>query len=81
MTEKLPDYLPFKEETWMKIKNNWDFYRDQIGLEGEILLDLVKEDKSQSEIEEVIKLHRIERKVNMQAYKALKKELNGRVYN
>jgi hypothetical protein len=78
MTEKLPDYLPFKEEVWKKIKNNWDFYRNQIGLEGDIYMDLLKEEKSHSEIEEVIRLHRIERKVNIQIFKALKKDLNGK---
>ena len=68
MVDTITQYRPIKEDVWGKIKTSWDFYRDQIGLEGNIMLDLVKEEKSMNEIEEVIELHRIERNDNIKAY-------------
>lgn len=70
MLEK--EYRPFKNTEWEKIKASWDFYRDQIGLEGEILEDV--KDKDQHDINEIIRLHRIERNENIQAYYDLKYE-------
>ncbi|KKP46225.1 MAG: hypothetical protein UR39_C0014G0006 [Candidatus Woesebacteria bacterium GW2011_GWA1_33_30] len=65
-------YQPFKRERWQKIKDVWDLYKENVGLEGEIGFKLVQEGRSQSEIDQEIDTHRNKSKNNLEAWHGLK---------
>jgi hypothetical protein len=68
-------YRPYSKEQWAKIEKLWKIYRDDIGLEGELCSQLVKEHKSDDEIKEAIEMHRKDVEGNLEAWNQLKGEI------
>lgn len=67
-------YCPYTKEQWAKIKEVWDLYKENIGLEGDICLKLVREGKSLGEINGAIEKHRMSIKDDLETWHRLKKE-------
>ena len=76
MSEKILGYNPYSQESWEKIEKAWSFYREQIGLEGDILFNLIKEGNDSETISKKLSLYALKRAENIKAYHDLVEEIN-----
>lgn len=65
---------PYANEQWNVIKTFWNIYKQDIGLEGEIYLELKRKGAGQDIILDAINKHREERNENLEAWRNLRKE-------
>lgn len=70
----MSDYKPYTKEQWAKISKMWNLYREDVGLEGDIVVKLVQQRKELGEINNAIENHRISTEPNLEAWHALRKE-------
>lgn len=73
----LKNYLPGNptaedRQQWELVLNDWESYRDLIGLEGSLYLNLLEKGKSEDTILKIdIELHRQERKASLPTFSEL----------
>jgi hypothetical protein len=67
-------YRPYTKQQSARIKEMWTLYKDNIGLEGNICLNLVQDGKDLGEIKKAVEEHRASIKENLEAWHGLRKE-------
>ena len=67
-------YSPLPTNMQEVINKTWEFYKNNIGLEGQIVLDLRQSGKTKAEIDEIISNHRADRELLMPFYKEVKEK-------
>lgn len=67
-------YSPLPTNMQEAINKTWEFYKNNIGLEGQIVLDLRQSGKTKAEIDEIISNHRADRELLMPFYKEVKEK-------
>jgi len=72
MSERDGGYKPYTDEQWQKIHKLWDIYKADIGLEGELCMELTREGKSAGEIAELVEKHRKETEENLEIWHTLR---------
>jgi hypothetical protein len=66
-------YNPFTQKQWEMIKLNWDIYKRDVGLEGELFLNLKKAEIGENEILETINQFRRDRQIVLESWRDLRK--------
>ncbi len=72
---KFSQYWPYTKEQWGKISQLWDIYREAVGLEGELYLQLKGKGKNENEISEAINKHNKDVAGNREAWHQLRGEI------
>jgi len=72
---QLKEYNPYTKEQREKIKEVWEMYKEDIGLDGELYFKLAREGKSVDEITEAINDHHRDVERNLEAWHNLRREI------
>lgn len=65
-------YKPYTNKQWEKISDLWQIYKNDIGLDGELYMQLKAEGKSEGDIEKEIESHHEAVKENLKIWHELR---------